>query len=94
MPTARSLAPRALPVALLAAVSSAHATKGYFSHGYGTKARGQAGVGVAWSQDALGAAANPAGTLAVGERVDLGLSWFAPRRNASVVGNALGADAN
>lgn len=72
---------------------SAHATNGYFAHGVGVKALGQAGVGIAWSQDALAAATNPAGTTAVGDRVDLGLTWFAPRRSAEIVGNAFGADA-
>lgn len=93
MPAHRFSVRHALPVILFGAACSAHATNGYFSHGYGAKALGQAGVGVAWAQDALAAATNPAGTLAVGDRVDLGLTWFAPKRSASVVGNAFGADA-
>lgn len=77
---------------LLAAPLSAHATNGYFAHGIGIKAAGQAGVGIAWSQDALAAATNPAGTALVGDRTDLGLTWFAPRRSAGIVGNAFGPD--
>lgn len=77
---------------LLAAPLSAHATNGYFAHGIGIKAAGQAGVGIAWSQDALAAATNPAGTALVGDRTDLGLTWFAPRRSADIVGNAFGPD--
>ncbi|WIT14216.1 outer membrane protein transport protein [Paucibacter sediminis] len=79
---------------------AAQATNGYFSHGYGVKALGQAGVGIAWSQDALAAASNPAGTALVAEqagqqaRLDLGLSWFAPRRSAEIQGNAFGPDAS
>jgi len=79
---------------------AAQATNGYFSHGYGVKALGQAGVGIAWSQDALAAASNPAGTALVAEpaaqqaRLDLGLSRFAPRRSAEIKGNAFGADAS
>lgn len=87
------LALSGLVAALLAPVAS-YATNGYFSHGYGVKALGQAGVGVAWAQDSLAAATNPAGTLEVGDRVDLGLTWFAPKRGAQVGGNAFGADAS
>lgn len=80
-------------VALLLSVSlSAHATNGYFAHGIGIKALGQAGVGIAWSQDALAAATNPAGTALVGDRTDVGLTWFAPRRSAEIVGNAFRPD--
>lgn len=77
---------------LLAVPLTAHATNGYFAHGIGIKAEGQAGVGIAWSQDALAAATNPAGTALVGDRADLGLTWFAPRRSADIVGNAFGPD--
>jgi hypothetical protein len=44
----------------------ANATNGYFSHGYGAKSQGMAGVGIALPQDALAAATNPAGTALVG----------------------------
>lgn len=94
MPRSCSHVRSTLLALLAAAAGSAHATNGYFSHGYGAKALGQAGVGVAWSQDALAAATNPAGTLPVGERLDLGLTWFAPKRRAAIVGNAFGADAD
>jgi long-chain fatty acid transport protein len=72
----------------------AHATNGYFSHGYGAASEGSAGVGIALAQDSLAAASNPAGTAAVGNRVDLGLDVFAPRRGADIKGNAFGADAS
>ena len=78
---------------LLAVPFSAQATNGYFAHGIGVKAQGQAGVGIAWSQDALAAATNPAGTALVGDRIDLGGTWFVPRRRAEIVGNAFGPDA-
>lgn len=71
----------------------ASATNGYFAHGYGAKSLGAAGVGIALAQDALAAASNPAGTAAVGNRLDLGLAWFAPQRGAEIAGNAFGADA-
>ncbi len=76
--------------ALLAGVlapSLAFATNGYFAHGYGMKAKGMAGVGIALPQDALAAATNPAGIAFVGDRVDLGLDWFHPSRGAEIVGN-------
>lgn len=69
------------------------ATNGYLSAGYGAKSQGVAGVGIALAQDALAAATNPAGTALVGDRADLGLTWFAPRRDAEIAGNAFGADA-
>ncbi len=81
-------------VAALLAPALSHATNGYFSHGYGAASEGAAGVGIALPQDALAAATNPAGTLAVGNRVDLGLDLFAPRRSASIAGNGFGADAS
>ncbi|XAH23814.1 outer membrane protein transport protein [Xylophilus sp. GW821-FHT01B05] len=71
---------------------AAHATNGYFSHGYGAKSQGQAGVGIAWGQDALAAATNPANTALVGDRLDVGLNWFVPRRSADIQGNAFGPD--
>ena len=63
------------------------ATDGYFSHGFGVRSQGIAGVGIALPQDGLAAATNPAGTAFVGDRVDLGVTWFAPERSADVVGN-------
>jgi len=62
----------------------AHATNGYFSHGYGMKAKGMAGAGIALPQDSLAAANNPAGMVMVGDRADLGLDWFEPTRGADV----------
>jgi len=70
----------------------AHATNGYFQHGIGIKAQGLAGVGIALPQDALAGATNPAGIAAVGHRADVGLTLFAPRRSASLTGNAFGPD--
>ena len=88
------------PLSLLAGAIAAlvvpgvtHATDGYFSHGYGAKSQGIVGVGIAFPQDALAAATNPAGTVLVGDRVDLGMTWFVPRRGAEIVGNGFGPDA-
>ena len=84
--------PLALLLAGLLPALPALATNGYFSHGYGAKSQGIAGVGVALPQDALAAATNPAGTAALGDRADLGLSVFLPRRSARIEGNAFGVD--
>ncbi|HEY7776143.1 MAG TPA: outer membrane protein transport protein, partial [Kineobactrum sp.] len=35
---------------------------------------------------------NPAGTALVGDRLDLGLTWFKPNRGADITGNLAGAD--
>ncbi|WP_295516721.1 outer membrane protein transport protein [uncultured Pseudomonas sp.] len=68
------------------------ATNGYFTHGTGIKAQGQAGVSIAQPQDALAAANNPAGTAWIGDRLDLGATLFAPDRQAEISGNRAGAD--
>lgn len=75
---------------VLAVPLSAFATTGYFSHGYGIKAKGMGGVGIALPQDALAAASNPAGLAFVGNRADLGMEFFRPVRKAEIVGNAAG----
>jgi long-chain fatty acid transport protein len=74
-----------LPLVLLPGM--ALATNGYFSHGFGVKSQGMAGVGIALPQDGLAAATNPAGTAFVGDRFDLGLVWFRPSREAEISGN-------
>jgi hypothetical protein len=65
---------------------TAHATNGYFAHGYGTKTKGMAGAGVALPQDAMAAATNPAGMAFVGERADVGLALFSPMREYKASG--------
>jgi len=79
--------------AIVAVAGTAHATNGYFSHGYGMKAKGMAGVGIALPQDGLAAASNPAGITEIGDRLDLGVDYFMPRRSAEIVNNAFGAGA-
>lgn len=75
--------------ALLFAVgvsAPAFATNGYFSHGYGIKAKSMGGVGIALPQDSLAAASNPAGMSMVGDRMDIGLDLFSPIRTARWTG--------
>ncbi|MFZ0255874.1 MAG: outer membrane protein transport protein [Gammaproteobacteria bacterium] len=76
--------PRTLPLTAVLALSipvTALATNGYFSHGYGTKAKGMAGAsGAALPQETMTAFTNPAGIVKLGGRADLGLAFFMPDR--------------
>lgn len=67
----------------------AHATNGYFSHGYGMKAKGMGGAATAMAIDTMGGANNPASMVWVGDRLDIGIDWFSPKREASRTGSAL-----
>ncbi len=69
----------------LAAISS-HATDGYFDYGYGVKAKGIGGAGVAFPQDSLAPASNPAGAAFITNRLDAGLTYFRPDRSSSLGG--------
>ena len=71
----------------LMASAQALATDGYFAHGYGVKSQGMGGVGIALPQDAIAAAANPAGMGLIGNRIDFGLTWFRPARESEISGN-------
>ncbi len=68
----------------LAFTAPAHATDGYFAHGYGVKSQGMGGVGIALPQDTLISAMNPAGMGLIGDRIDVGLTWFRPEREAKL----------
>lgn len=70
----------------------ANATNGYFSHGYGMKAKGMGGAATAMSSDAMGGANNPASMVWVGDRLDVGIDWFSPKRAASRTGSTGGAN--
>ncbi|HYX64576.1 MAG TPA: outer membrane protein transport protein [Burkholderiales bacterium] len=74
-------------IAAAFAPSAALATTGYFAHGYGMKAKGMGGVGIALPQDSLAAATNPAGMALVGNRFDVGVDWFRPDRGAEITGS-------
>jgi len=86
-----------LACALLAAgflaPTLASATNGYFSHGYGMKNKGRAGVSTAFTDDTFGGANNPAQMAFVGQRLDVGIDWFSPIREASRFGSAGGTGA-
>ncbi len=83
MKTTFKLALLSSAAALVTALSagSAQATNGYFSSGYGIASQGMAGAGGAMSLDTQAAANNPAGMYALGNRVDLSISFFAPYRD-------------
>lgn len=65
---------------------SAFATNGYFAHGYSTAEKGLAGAGVAFSQDAMSIATNPAGIAGMRGRMDVGAALFNPNRSYTVTG--------
>ncbi|BAZ93191.1 long-chain fatty acid transport protein [Thiohalobacter thiocyanaticus] len=87
---------RLLPLcAALSAVipSAAVATNGYFLIGFGAKSRAMGGVGVAYAQDALAAAANPAAMMDIDMntlRVDVGGEFFNPPRSIYHSSDTLG----
>jgi long-chain fatty acid transport protein len=80
-------------VAAAFAPGLASATDGYFSHGYGMKAKGMGGAAAAMTDDSFGGANNPATMAFVGDRLDVGVDWFRPQRSASRVGSAGGTGA-
>jgi long-chain fatty acid transport protein len=76
------------PIATLAltalAANTVCATDGYFDYGYGIQAKGIGCAGVAFPQDSLAPATNPAGVAFLTNRVDAGLTYFQPDRSASL----------
>lgn len=72
--------------------ATASATDGYFSDGYGMKASGRGGTSMAIATDSFGGANNPATMAMAGNRLDLGLTLFSPRRSASRSGFGPGLD--
>ena len=78
-----------LIAALVAAVPlAAHATDGYFSHGYGMIAKGMGGASYAVTGDAYGGANNPATMAFAGNQFSIGVDLFSPHRKAERSGGA------
>jgi len=75
-------------MALAGLAGSAYATNGYFSHGYGMKAKGMGGAATATHDDAFFGANNPAAAAFAGNRFDLGVDLFSPIREYTRVGGA------
>lgn len=72
--------------------ATAQATTGYFLHGYGARSMAMGGAGVAFPQDAIAPATNPAGIAFIGNRADGGVQVFSPKRegelNATLIGGS------
>ncbi len=78
---------RALVLALVVAVpGSAFATNGMFMIGYSTKSVGMGGVAMAFPQDSMVSAVNPAGAIDVGTRADAEATLFLPKAQATLGG--------
>lgn len=74
-------------VALVAAPCvNAWATDGYFSHGYGMKAKGMGGASVAMTDNAFAGANNPAIAAWAGDRAEVGVDVFMPERSMERTG--------
>jgi len=74
-------------IAIAGLSTSAFATNGYFSQGYGMKAKGMGGAATAMAVDTFGGANNPASMVWVGSRIDFGADLFSPRREVSRQGS-------
>lgn len=86
---------RALVLAVLATVpATASATNGMFMIGNGVKSVGMAGVAIAYPQDALAGATNPAALGEVGTRFDIEATLFLPNAQATLGGTNSKSRAN
>lgn len=84
----------AVGTALSVLPATVMATNGYFSHGYGISNKGQAGAGVATTQNAMSGATNPASLAKAGNRFDFGLENFTPDRSARIISASTNHDGN
>ena len=73
---------RATVAATTLLTGAAWATDGYFPHGYGMKALGMGGASVAMTDNAFAGANNPATAAFAGNRAELGVNVFMPKRAA------------
>ncbi len=81
--------------ATLIASGAAHATNGYFSHGFGVKSIGMGGSGVALPNDsAMIIATNPAGITETGTQINFDISWFHPERGYDQTGSPASVNSN
>jgi long-chain fatty acid transport protein len=80
--------PLAVLIGAMLPLAAAHATDGYFSHGYGMKAKGMGGASIAVAQDAFGGANNPATMAFAGNQFAIGVDLFSPTRSAERTGGA------
>lgn len=83
------------PLCALLAAGSAYATNGYFPHGNGIKAKGMGGASAAMTDDAYAGYTNPAAAVwEGGNRAEVGLEFFSPKRSMSRSGSMAGLDAS
>ena len=69
--------------AVLATGSTAWATDGYFPHGFGMKSKGMGGAAVAVTDNAFAGINNPAASVWAGNRAEVGVDIFMPKRSAA-----------
>lgn len=74
----------AMIITAAVAPNISNATNGLFGHAYGARQGGIAGSGVAFPQDALIAAINPAGVVHLEKSREIDLQYFSPRREYTV----------
>jgi len=74
---------KVLALGLLSTIAAApsFATNGYFTHGIGTHSKAMAGAGDSMPTMSIDAANNPASGVLVGEKLDVGIAVFSPRRS-------------
>lgn len=86
IPQTGSMKKLALLAMLASPMTAALATDGYFSHGYGMKAKGMGGASVAMTDNAFAGANNPAIAAWSGDRVEAGVDVFMPDRSMERTG--------
>ncbi len=79
---------------MAAPLGAAMATNGYFSHGYGMKAKGMGGTSVTATDNSFAGANNPAAAAWAGDRAELGVDMFSPKRGMSRTGSPFGLNAS
>jgi long-chain fatty acid transport protein len=83
-----------LMAAGIALPSTGFATNGMLLIGQGAKARGMGGASIAFPQDAIAGAVNPASIGFVGTRADLGGDIFSPRAHSNLGGTGYNSSAS
>ena len=79
---------------MAAPLGAAMATNGYFSHGYGMKAKGMGGASVTATDNSFAGANNPAAAAWAGDRAELGVDLFSPQRGMSRTDSPFGFNAS
>lgn len=77
----------AMAAALALPMTAAMATNGYFPHGFGVKAMGMGGASVAMTDNAFAGVNNPAIAAWAGNRGEVGMGLFMPRRSMNRSGS-------